>query len=107
MRNIGSSFGTALATSHWEHLASTHHAALTEQLRPDRLAAQAALDRLAAAGLTPEQAAATLERIVNQQAYMLATNEVLLTAAVTMVSLTALIWWARPPFGAGRDGGGH
>lgn len=106
MRNLGSSFGTALATSHWEHLAIGQHAVLSESVRPDRPAAQAALDQLAAAGLSPEQAAAALDRLVNQQAYMIATGEVLVTSAATMVSLTVLLWWARPPFGAGR-GGGH
>jgi DHA2 family multidrug resistance protein len=106
MRNIGSSFGTAIATSHWEHLAIARHALLTESVSPDRPPVRQALDTLGAAGLNPAQSAATLDRIVDQQAFMLATNEVLLTSAATMVSLTLLIWWARPPFGAPR-GGAH
>jgi DHA2 family multidrug resistance protein len=112
MRNLGSSFGTAIVTARWDRLATVHHARLSESVRQDLPVAQNTLDQLAAAGLSHDQALAYVDRIVGQQAYSMATNGVLCSCAMLMISLIGIIWWARPPFGAAagggpRAGGGH
>ena len=49
---------------------------------------------------------AYLERMINTQAYTMATDQILRISATLMLALITLIWWARPPFVASR-GGGH
>lgn len=105
MRNLGSSFGTAVVTSLWEHRGIHHHAMLTEHVTRQDPAALAYLERLQALGMSAEQALAYLNRELTAQAFLLATNDVFLASALLMLSLVALIWWTRPPFSPA--GGGH
>ncbi len=56
------------------------------------------IDQLQAAGLTPDQALAQLDRTLTTQAYLLSTDAVLCISGMLMISLIALIWWAKPPF---------
>ena len=105
MRNIGSSFGTAILTSLWEHKAAMHHARLTEQINLYNPIAVDYLSRLRSAGFAPDQAYAELERTITEQAYLLSTNAVLCICGMMMLGLIFLIWWARPPFGV--RAGGH
>ena len=55
----------------------------------------------------PDDAAnAYLEQMINVQSYTLATDQIQVIAGALMLSLTPLVWWAKPPFVAAR-GGGH
>ena len=100
MRNLGASFGTALLTSLWDHKGAAHHARLVEHVTPYNPLAADYLGRLEAAGLTRDQALAELNRTVTAQSYLLSTNAVLCISGMLMLTLLALIWWARPPFQA-------
>ena len=64
------------------------------------------LNRLHHLGMPNDVAYAYLERMINTQAYTLATDQILTISATLMLVLITLIWWARPPFVASR-GGGH
>lgn len=105
MRNLGASFGTAITTWLWTSDAAEQHARLMENIHPYNPAASDYLDRLRRLGLTDDAAHAYLERMVNTQAYTLATDHVLALSAALMLSLVSLIWWAKPPFVISR--GGH
>jgi DHA2 family multidrug resistance protein len=98
MRNLGSSFGTAIMTSLWDHKGIEHHARLVEHVTTYNPLATRYLDQLQAAGLTPDQALAQLDRTLTTQAYLLSTDAVLCISGMLMISLIALIWWAKPPF---------
>jgi len=98
MRNLGSSFGTAIMTALWAHKGIEHHARLVEHVTAYNPLATQYLDQLQAAGLTTQQALGQLDRTLTSQAYLLATNAVLCISGMLMVSLIVLIWWAKPPF---------
>jgi DHA2 family multidrug resistance protein len=106
MRNLGSSFGTAVMVSLWDHEAIIHHADMVEHVTDFD---QPSIDYLAAlrsAGLSAEQALAALDNTINSQAFLMATDDVLWISGVVMLCLIAPIWLARPPFTV-RAGGGH
>jgi len=85
-----------------------HHVHLTEQI--GNASAPAASDlfaRLAAAGLSPQQAAAQVNRMIDQQAYMMSANDVFAASALLFVLMIGLVWLARPVKGsAPADAGG-
>ena len=105
MRNLGSSFGTAIMTSLWDHKGIEHHARLAEQVTAYNPLATHYLDQLHAIGLGDTQALAQLDRTLTTQAYLLSTDAVLCISGMLMLSLIGLIWWAKPPFTV--RGGGH
>jgi MFS transporter, DHA2 family, multidrug resistance protein len=95
VRITAGSFGTSIATTIWQDRAALHHAQLTEYVNPGSPAANGALSGLASAGLTPDQILATLNRLVDQQAYMLAANDVFYASAIIFVCLIPLVFLAK------------
>ena len=60
--------------------------------------------------MTPEQASATIERLLNQQAFTMAVTDVFLLSSALFVLLVALVWFAQRPAAAGAPadaGGAH
>ncbi len=103
-RITAGSFGTSIATTAWEHRATLHHAQLVERItRADPGAAQA-LGALQAGGFSPDQSYALLNRIVDQQAYMLSANDVFYVSALLFLALIAVVWLARPAGAAVSEG---
>ncbi|HMN80917.1 MAG TPA: DHA2 family efflux MFS transporter permease subunit [Burkholderiaceae bacterium] len=98
LRILAGSFGTSLSTTLWERRATVHHAQLVEPLTPLNPLADDYLSRLQAQGLSPEASLAMLERAVNGQSVMMATNDVFWVAALIFIALIPLVWFARPPF---------
>lgn len=106
MRNLGASFGTAIATWLWNAHAAGSHAVLMENIQASNPALSEYLDRLRQAGMPDDAANTYLEQMINVQSYTLATDQIQAIAAVLMLSLTPMVWWAKPPFVASR-GGSH
>jgi DHA2 family multidrug resistance protein len=102
-------FGTSISTTLWDNRATLHHAHYVEGLSPGEPNLADALGSLAAAGLAPDQAFAQLARLVDQQAFTRAADDIFLGSAVMFVSLIALLWLTRPPRGeaAAVDAGAH
>ena len=98
-RITAGSFGTSIATTFWDHRATLHHAQIAEQLTGDGPSHQA-LAGLQASGLTPDQSYALLNRLVDQQAFMLSANDVFYASALLFLVLIAVLWLARPTNGA-------
>jgi len=104
MRNLGASFGTAIATWLWTSHAAASHAVLMENIRSQNPALGDYLNRLRQLGLSDEAAHAYIEQMINVQSYALATDQIQLIAGALMASLVAVIWWAKPPFVVSRAG---
>jgi MFS transporter, DHA2 family, multidrug resistance protein len=102
MRNLGSSFGTAMLTSYWERKAAVFHADMVDNLNQYSTPFHDQLQRLIELGFSPGQAMAQMEFEISAQAYLMSTNGVLLVCGVITLSMLLLIWWARPPFGMAR-----
>ena len=96
-RITAGSFGTSIATTFWDHRATLHHAQLAEHIGAG--AATQALAAMQANGLTPEQSYATLNRLVDQQAFMLSANDVFYVSALLFLALIGVVWLARPARG--------
>ena len=94
-RITAGSFGTSITTTFWDDRATLHHAQLVERIGSNPASAQA-LSAMQASGLTPEQSYATLNRLVDQQAFMLSANDVFFVSAVLFLALIAVVWLARP-----------
>ena len=100
-RMVGGSFGTSISITVWQNRSALHHAQLAELITPGNPAAQNALAGLQAGGFSTEQALAQMNRLVDQQAAMLAANDVFYASAVIFMLLIPMIWLARPVPAAG------
>jgi DHA2 family multidrug resistance protein len=96
VRITAGAMGTSISTTLWESRAALHHAQLAETVHAGSPAAQAALSNLAAAGLSPEQALSQINRLVDQQAFMLAANDIFWISALLFLALIPLVWLTHP-----------
>ncbi len=101
VRITAGAVGTSVVTTVWEDRAALHHAQLVEAVNLGSAATQSALQGLQAAGLTSEQALAQVNRLVDQQAFMLAANDVFYASAALFLLLIPLVWVTRPQRSAG------
>ena len=102
VRITAGAFGTSVFTTLWDSRASLHHAQLAESFHRGNDAAMQALSRLGASGLSPEQAQAVLNRMVDQQAYTMAATDLFYLSALLFLGLIALVWLAQPRRSAPR-----
>ena len=58
------------------------------------------LARAATADIGTAPALGMIDRVLTQQAYTLATNDLYWITSGIMVSIAVLVWFSRPPFGA-------
>ena len=71
--------------------------------RTDPVAAQA-FSNLGDSGFGTDQSYALMNRLVDQQAFMLSANDIFYVSGVLFLALVALVWFARPQKAAGGDG---
>jgi DHA2 family multidrug resistance protein len=108
VRITAGAVGTSLFTTLWENRANLHHAQLAEAINVGNGAATQALGQFAASGFTNEQALASVNRLIDQQAYTMAVTDVFYLSSLLFFALIALVWFARPkPSAAGAAGGAH
>jgi DHA2 family multidrug resistance protein len=105
LRILGGAFGTSIATTVWEDRAAMHHAQLSEQINQGREVAMSTLQGLGSAGLSPTSSLALVNRLIDQQAFMLAANDVFMASAGIFILLIPLVWLARkqPTAGSGAS----
>ena len=109
VRITAGAMGTSVATTLWQDRAITHHAELVEHLQPGVAVADEALRQMQSGGLEPGQALAQLDRLVSQQAYTLAVDDIFLASAAIFLLLVPMVWLTRRPprrAGAPADAGG-
>ena len=106
VRITAGAVGTSLFTTFWEDRAVLHHAQLIEAVNTTNNAATQTLAQLAASGMNPEQALATLNRSIDQQAYTMAVTDMFYASALLFFVLIALVWFAQPKTGVSAGGGG-
>jgi DHA2 family multidrug resistance protein len=109
-RITAGSFGTSIASTVWQDRAAMHHAQLAETINLGSQTAVSTLSGLASAGMSSEQALGQINRLIDQQAYMLAADDVFYASAMIFLLLIPVVWLARPQRGgadAGAAAGGH
>ena len=103
-RITAGAMGTSLVTTLWDDRATMHHAHLTEHVTRTDPGAMDAFTTLMDSGLSFEQAALQITRLIDQQAFTRAANDVFLASAVLFVALIPLVWLARRPRPRGTAG---
>jgi DHA2 family multidrug resistance protein len=106
VRITAGAVGTSLFTTLWENRAILHHAQLAEQINATNVSATQFAAQLAASGLSTEQAAANMNRLIDQQASTRAVTDVFYMSSLLFFALIAVIWFAKPKPGGGAGGGG-
>ena len=110
MRITAGAFGTSISTTLWSNRASVHHAQLAEHVTSYDPTTVQALSQLQASGMSLEQAHGMINRMIDQQAWTLAANDIFNGAALLFIFLIAFVWLARPAKiggGAGAAAGAH
>jgi len=104
--------GTSIATTLWDNRATMHHEHLVEQMAMNGTALDNATTALTQAGLPTAGAYASINRLVDVQAFTKAADDIFIASAVTFLFLIFTIWFTkRPPKIAGGPsvdaGGAH
>ena len=97
VRIMAGAMGTSIATTVWDSRASLHHAHLTESLTAINPVFVSTMEGLQASGLTSEQAMLQINRLIDQQAFTRAADDVFLASSVMFLLLIGLIWFTRRP----------
>ena len=100
-RIVGGSFGTSIAVSIWQDRAAVHHAQLAEYINRGSVAANATLNNFANSGMDSAQALSQINRMIDQQAFTLAANDVFFGSSVIFILLIPMVWLSRPKKHAG------
>jgi len=96
VRITAGAFGTSITTTLWDNRATLHHSQLTEFITHASADATDAFGALGSLGLSAQQAAAQLNRIIDQQAFTRSADDIFLGSALLFAALIALVWLARP-----------
>jgi MFS transporter, DHA2 family, multidrug resistance protein len=94
-RITAGSFGTSIVTTLWDRRATLHHARLVEHLSAADPATTQALSGLPGGAAGGEQSLSLLNRLADQQAFMLSANDIFYFSAVLFLLLIGVIWLAR------------
>ena len=101
-RITAGAFGTSITTTLWENGAALHHARLAESINNASIPTAQTLSTLSRLGLDQERGLAYIDRLIDQQAYMLSANDIFAGSAALFLSLIAVVWLARPGHTAGE-----
>ena len=106
VRTLAGSIGTSITTTMWTDRESMHHSYLSESVNPFNPNSQQMYDQLQSMGMTQQQASAYIAQQITNQGLIISANEIFWASAGVFLVLLVLVWFARPPFGAGGGGGG-
>jgi DHA2 family multidrug resistance protein len=104
-RITAGSFGTSIVTTLWDRRATLHHSQLVDHLTGGSPVTSQAMQKLQASGFGTGQSQDLINRIVDQQAFMVAADDIFYASGLLFLLLIAVIWLARPSRGsaAGKD----
>ncbi len=97
VRIMFGAMGTSIATTLWDNRATLHHARLVEQMGLNGSALDGATTALNQAGVTGSAAYASINRLIDVQAFTWAADDVFIGSAVTFLFLIFTIWFTRRP----------
>jgi len=101
VRITAGAFGTSIFTTLWESRAALHHAQLTEFIDNASIPTNQTLSSLSALGLSQEQGLTYINRLIDQQAFMLGANDIFAFSAELFLALIVVLWLASGPTDAG------
>jgi DHA2 family multidrug resistance protein len=104
-RITAGSFGTSITTTLWDRRATLHHAQLVEHITGADPNSSQALATLQAGGLGSQQSYGVLNRLVDQQAFMLSADDIFYVSGLLFLLLIFVVWFAKPPKGGAAGSG--
>ena len=104
-RITAGSFGTSIVTTLWDRRATLHHSQLVEHLTGGSPVTSQAMQRLQANGFGTGQSQGLINRIVDQQAFMLSADDIFYASGLLFLVLIGVIWLARPARGGAASAG--
>lgn len=102
MRIIGASFGTSMAITLWGQREAVHHTRLAETISMWDPADVAVAAQLSDRGMQDPQAWSVIDRLLSGQSQMLGAIDFFWLTGWALIALVIVVWFARPPFGAGQ-----
>jgi len=104
VRITAGAMGTSISTTLWENRAALHHQHLAERLAQGDLVAGESISRLQALGMAPQQALAYINRLIDQQAFTRAADDIFLASAFIFLLLIGGVWLTKRPPRLGAAG---
>jgi DHA2 family multidrug resistance protein len=101
-RITAGSFGTSITTTLWDRRATLHHSQLVEHMTGSDPASAQALATLQSGGLGAQQSYGVLNRLVDQQAFMLSADDIFYVSGILFLALIFVIWLAKPEKGGAQ-----
>jgi MFS transporter, DHA2 family, multidrug resistance protein len=99
MRTLSGAIGTSVSTTFWENDMIYHHAVLSESISTYSQNTTDYTGILASLGISGGASYAQLERLLTQQAYMMATCDFFRIASVAFIGLALAVWLTKPKRG--------
>ncbi|MGC9163178.1 MAG: DHA2 family efflux MFS transporter permease subunit [Thiomonas sp.] len=103
-RITAGSFGTSIYTTWWNNRADLHHEQLVSHIYAGSPVATPVIQGLQAQGFSFEQALGVINRLIDQQAYTLAVDDMFRLSAWLFLAMIALVWFIRPVKGGNAGG---
>ncbi len=97
VRITAGAMGTSIATTLWEQRAALHHSHLIEPLHQGSGALAQASAELERLGLSQAQILTQINRLIDQQAYTRAADDIFLASGWIFLALIGMIWFAQRP----------
>ncbi|HEX4511431.1 MAG TPA: DHA2 family efflux MFS transporter permease subunit [Burkholderiaceae bacterium] len=97
VRIMFGAMGTSIATTLWDNRATMHHAHLTEQLATGNVDFAAATSSLGQIGIGGNAVSASINRLIDIQAFTRAADDIFYASAGVFLLLIATVWLTRRP----------
>ena len=97
VRITAGAMGTSIATTLWDNRATLHHERLVEQLGQGSSAFNDATTTLGQAGFGADAANATINRLIDVQAFTTAADDIFIASSFVFLLLIGTIWFTRRP----------
>jgi hypothetical protein len=102
VRVIGGSFGASLAITLWSRREALHRTQLSESISAWDPRDVESIVRIAERGARDQQTYSILERMLSSQSHLLGAVDFFWLTGWVLIGLVAIVWFARPPFGAAK-----
>ncbi len=103
-RITAGSFGTSIYTTWWTDRADLHHEQLVTHIYAGNPVSSPVIQGLQSQGFSLQQALDVVNRLIDQQAYTIAVDEMFRLSAWLFLALIVLVWLVKPAKGgAGKD----
>jgi DHA2 family multidrug resistance protein len=107
VRITAGAMGTSTVTTIWENRATIHHVHMVENITTGNSGATDAINGLVSGGMSFDQAAAQITRLIDQQAFTRAADDIYLASSFLFLCLIPIVWMAKPRKSAAAvDAGG-